>query len=216
MNPWKQCSYDVRLFFSVLLFLAMQSASAQDWITRIPVPQSAMDETAALCTDGSRIYFAGSVLNAAGNWDVIVSCLDNTGDTVWIQQSDLGSDEKAEKILLDNDNGIIVAMTQWTRNGSFAYLARWTIQGSPHWIQAFPDGGNRTMAADIAVLASGKIVFAYNSEGFGGQRCCIASVNMNGAPEWTKFVAGESALSVAVEGNDVAVAALSSAQPPQS
>ncbi len=203
-------------FFVIAAFFATGTGFAQEWMARLPFVSTRLDETAAVCTDDSHLFLAGSVLNPSGNWDVVVACLDNAGDTVWTREYDLGGDEKAVQILLDQHDGIVIAFTQWINNGSLAYVARWTTTGSEHWRRAFADGINRTSAAAIALTGSGNVVIAFSSEGLAGNRCGVSSVTANGALEWEEFISDETPISLDTEGNSIAVAAKTNSNPAQS
>ncbi|MFZ1731821.1 MAG: hypothetical protein WBQ23_02570 [Bacteroidota bacterium] len=213
MTQWKQYQLPLSVISGILLFLLAESVTAQESLTRISAAGSTMKETAAVCTDGVDTYFAGSALNSAGNWDVVLARIDGTGDTVWTKQWDLGGDEKVQQLILDENDGLFIALTQWNSDGTVAYLAHWSKRGTLNWHHSFCDGGSRTTAVGLAVLNSGNVVLTFGSEEVGKKRCGVSSMTMNGAVQWVKYIAGEVPIAIDANGNSFAIAARTATEP---
>ncbi|MBR9976508.1 MAG: hypothetical protein KFH87_00340, partial [Bacteroidetes bacterium] len=205
MNSWRPGVIVLCVLPCIAFLLHTNHVCAQEWISRLSFPAVTFDEVAAMKTDTEHAFIAGSCINARGDWDAVLAAFNSDGDTLWTKHWDLGADEKAVALSLDDQGGLLLAITQWHNAGSTAYLARWTLSGSPHWHRGFGDGAPRSNAIGLTPLATGKVAFLYSSEGDAVSRCGIAVLTINGALLWSELLPEAHPGAITSDGNEIAI-----------
>ena len=136
------------LFFVFCSMLRSQNINVfQEWATREGTQNHFIK--AAVTTDFfENVYVAGATLNAAGDYDMLVTKYDGSGDVVWTSQygGTAYGDDIAFAIALDANGKVFVTGSVWSgaADSNDVITIAYDNQGSQDWVEIFDgsDGGN--------------------------------------------------------------------------
>ncbi len=139
----------------------------------------------ALTEDGN--YILAGTAGSDGNQELMLTKIDNTGNTLSIQTYPVGGYNFVKEMKVTKDNGLIITgnrMGNW--DITEARITKINNDGSMDWDKFFLWHDFKTYATSIEQVENNSYVFT-GFNGYESQQCYLAKLSSNGDLEWKRF-----------------------------